>query len=758
MKKAEPPKKAGTAKTTAKAPADASKKRFGIKGKTPPPAPRQARVRPRLSVTVLGDPNPDRPLFEDPILTQLNSADAGPAPASAPVETAIDLDWPKQEAPKATAERPDFEVDWPAYVEGGAHDDVAAAPGEDFLDLSWPPAATADAPKAQAKAPARPTRAAAKAAPAKPATAKQTPAKPAARKAAAKPPVAPVPADAPVDLSWPPADTAPAEPAAVSPPPPVLAIDLDLSAPPPIPADATEDVTAPAALELPIAPRRTADPVESEKPSFAIELDLSPTPPQVDVPPAPIDIAASIPDLPAALRLGPTSIDIPMDLSPTPPVPTLWTPEPRERTAVTTSAETQTAPSPVESAPKIEVPSAPAAEPTPHEVTTDPNLAPAAVNASSPTEVAWPEVTLPVAEATPEAAPLAPALTKAAVTQPAPKPKHARQPAPVEVPAAVSVPAPVQAAPAEAPVAQVEPAQDVAPTPRAKKAPAPRVAPKVETPKAEAPVEAPKAEALVEIPAPVVEAEVTEVAAPVAEVEVPAPAPVPAATPAPAPPAARKSRRASAPAPASAIVDVTPPPAPIQVPAAVETAADAGQVAAPGWPTPSELTKAGNAKKSASYSASRIGRSRNADTSRSDDFRPYKPIHERNIESLEDQIADAEELVWIERAAALWDRSATETEDRKVDWLEVRLKEAEKELRKVEARTRDEDGDLRHARKLEITEEIRRALGDDELALHFDIRVGHGRFVFSRKDDDGARPGMIRGNRSAQEHEATHAH
>ena len=54
--------------TSASKKGESSKKRFGKKAKPPPPAPRQPRTRQRLSVTVLGLPNADRPLFEDPLL------------------------------------------------------------------------------------------------------------------------------------------------------------------------------------------------------------------------------------------------------------------------------------------------------------------------------------------------------------------------------------------------------------------------------------------------------------------------------------------------------------------------------------------------------------------------------------------------------------------------------------------------------------------------------------------------------------------
>jgi len=54
------------------------KKRFGRKKAAP--APRPARVRPRLSVTVLGVPDPGRPLIGD---SDTPGAAAAPAPGEA---------------------------------------------------------------------------------------------------------------------------------------------------------------------------------------------------------------------------------------------------------------------------------------------------------------------------------------------------------------------------------------------------------------------------------------------------------------------------------------------------------------------------------------------------------------------------------------------------------------------------------------------------------------------------------------------------
>jgi hypothetical protein len=72
------------------------------------------------------------------------------------------------------------------------------------------------------------------------------------------------------------------------------------------------------------------------------------------------------------------------------------------------------------------------------------------------------------------------------------------------------------------------------------------------------------------------------------------------------------------------------------------------------------------------------------------------------------------------------------------DWLEARLAAAERELQRVEMRTHGENGDLRNARRREIAEAVRHALGDREMATHFDLRVDNGLFAFQRR-----RPGAL---------------
>ena len=74
------------------------------------------------------------------------------------------------------------------------------------------------------------------------------------------------------------------------------------------------------------------------------------------------------------------------------------------------------------------------------------------------------------------------------------------------------------------------------------------------------------------------------------------------------------------------------------------------------------------------------------------------------------------------------------------DLLEARLASAERELQRIEMRTHGQNVDLRNARRREIAEAVRHALGDRELATHFDLRVDNGLFAFQRR-----RPGPIRG-------------
>ena len=72
--------------------------------------------------------------------------------------------------------------------------------------------------------------------------------------------------------------------------------------------------------------------------------------------------------------------------------------------------------------------------------------------------------------------------------------------------------------------------------------------------------------------------------------------------------------------------------------------------------------------------------------------------------------------------------------------LEARLAAIEEELRRVESRTNGEDGDLRNARQREIADAVHNALGDRELAPHFDFTMGNGRFTFQRRTPAEATP------------------
>lgn len=71
--------------------------------------------------------------------------------------------------------------------------------------------------------------------------------------------------------------------------------------------------------------------------------------------------------------------------------------------------------------------------------------------------------------------------------------------------------------------------------------------------------------------------------------------------------------------------------------------------------------------------------------------------------------------------------------DKRTKQLERRLAAAEAELRRIAKRTTGKKGDLRKAGKDKIARQVRKALRDPELAHHFDLKVGKGRFAFGRR-------------------------
>ena len=71
--------------------------------------------------------------------------------------------------------------------------------------------------------------------------------------------------------------------------------------------------------------------------------------------------------------------------------------------------------------------------------------------------------------------------------------------------------------------------------------------------------------------------------------------------------------------------------------------------------------------------------------------------------------------------------------DTRTTQLEQRVAAAEAELRRIAKRTKGKKGDLRRAGKDKIAKQVRKALGDPEIAHHFDLQVGKGRFAFARR-------------------------
>ena len=742
MKNGESPQKTGTSATKK---VESSKKRFGLKAKPPPPAPRQPRARQRLGVTVLGVPNADHPLFEDPLLLDLMAEHESPSTPPAPFsESPLDLSWPPVPGGAIPA------VETPTGPESGLYDipagddtlpdslwpsrswpahtvDETTAVGEVELDPSWPspapmpeilrpvarrtrapepaetprerPAAKAPVAKAQvakspvakasiakapvAKAPVAKTPVA-KAPIAKASVAKAPVAKtPVAKAPIAKAPVAEVPVANSAVVEPPVAKPPAVETAAATPTAHTQAIQAPLLEIPRDPSPTPSAQTAePTPLDIPVDLGHTP-PTRTHTPAaFNIPVDLSPTPPTETTAPAVFDIPVDLSPTPAAF-------DIPVDLSPTPPIPSLPTPRPAARRNRETTTGTP-------------APAASLAESTVAVTETTPQP-------GSPREARAIE-TPPDVAATP--APATPA--KPVATSPTPTPARARRTR------ATAPTAPVSKAP-EAPVASVAPTPTPSPTPRQRPA-------------------RPK--------------------------HVPAPTQIEVATTLPGltPPQS---------------VLAAPPPVAQAPQAQADDSADA--IAALGWPSPGELWSNGPAAQAAPSESDPVAES--------DGFRPYRQISERDArrEGIPSNLERAAKER-MQQLSAAWDLSTPDTDgwtapppvksrffsaeavserdatqrrsaepaasadhdgqpgsgDR--DWLEARLASAERELQRVEMRTHGQNGDLRNARRREIAEAVRQALGDRELATHFDLRVDNGLFAFQRRRPGvSAGPGPIRG-------------
>jgi hypothetical protein len=138
-----------------------------------------------------------------------------------------------------------------------------------------------------------------------------------------------------------------------------------------------------------------------------------------------------------------------------------------------------------------------------------------------------------------------------------------------------------------------------------------------------------------------------------------------------------------------------------------------------------------------------------------DGFRPYRAVYEGNLHKVAADDPAASE--WIERAAAAWEMYTSASTDNPA--LEARLDAVELELHRVARRT-GRNGDLRDARRLDIAKAVSDALGDRDLAVHFDLSVSDGRFAFERRDlalagvagpaAPKAGPGRIRQTRKVQ--------
>ena len=797
MKHGESPKKVGASAkkpgASAKKPgastpekAETSKKRFGLKAKTPPPPPRQARPRPRLSVTVLGTPNSDHPFFEDPLLNELTAqGEARPArtaaqehtvdvpatkapaatrpaakaptpkaptakasPLKTPAETstaekvptkaatartarvatpvveapsapafteeAFDLSWPPP-APidptppvETTSERDDGDANpdlWPADIWPATHRAEAALESETRTD----PPSTTDTPMPDPMQPAvrrkRTTESstpdgatAQKSEPTVAATARAEATQPTIAPLNPAPPIASEPSrlDIPVDLS---------------PTPPVAQADIPVDHGPIPPVDVPE----PSRLEIPVdhSPTPPVAPVELD---LEHPVDLSTTPP-LEIPAQGLDIPLDLGLATPVAALDAPRLDIPLDLSPTPPIPDIASPPAARRTRTATARPQKTAGDAA----------------TPAAATAHSTGRPGKVTEPSP-------ATPPTAEAVIE-------VTETPVVEPERPPRRNRSNARTGSSTTTTPEQPVEAAgspsppPATGPSrhtrtptlptstpAVAEQALDSAATPAAgvdpaitqsDPSPAPGPTPRVRTVEAPAPVAAePEPDAAVDREEP-------------------------ASPEAPSRPKRRK-RAAQPPAAAEhatssqADTAATKPAATAPSLVSDDPQADDGTpIEAPGWPVLGEFTSARGERAATTAE----GTSNTVSADESDGFQPYRPVYERHLHRSDDEAPPR-------RLAPTNDWDPATTSDVRTEshpgmnrlWLEARLDAAELELYRVERRTNGEDGDLRNARQREIANAVRLALGDTELATHFEFVVEHGRFAFQRRGADQGTP------------------
>ena len=353
MKNAESSSKTGSTKKTPAstkktagtgADKEAAKKRFGIKAKTPAPAPRQPRTRQRLSVTVLGNASADTTMFEDPILAELTSQIETPAQfetrtaPSAPSHkpsVAIDVNWPTPvpdayfEAPAAAEPAPTARPEtvtfakadegslWPAAIWPSIEDVVAGA-----NDTDAAPAVTDVPAKKHAQSAARKLRPAAPAPKGKkPAPASKLSAPNATTSPAAAAPLLELPVELGITTETVAESVAP------------LDIPLDLAPTPP-------DVAADSPLDISLDRDQVATIDAVRSGASEIPIDRS-TPPTGEATPLdlPLDIVTDVQEP----STGPRALDIEVDLSPTPPVADATVPKlPTAKASVATEPKTKT--------------------------------------------------------------------------------------------------------------------------------------------------------------------------------------------------------------------------------------------------------------------------------------------------------------------------------------------------------------------------------------------------------------------------------
>ena len=671
---------AGPAGTTSEAP----KKRFGLKAKAPLPAPRQPRPRQRLSVTVLGMPGAERPLFEDPLLSDLHATPAGPVPGSATsvLEVPLDLSWPPPVPDGATrTEAGLVDLSWPspAPLDAPARGTSKAAAGpaapaaddttailEAQLDLTWPSPTPIAAPVE------RRTRTSHEADSASVTTASDARVdRGAIRSAAASDSqVAVTAADAPlpeVDV-WPDVHQ--------------LDIPFELRLAPPTRTRAVPRLEAPFDLS-------STTPIETpivEPSRLVIPLDLSPTPPIPAVTPETADLERSLdvraaPPRPTvatappaarpkrASRTEPSAPSTPVDVAAAAPVPS------RPSVSPTTMTTPATAPAPALETP-VDIAATPVdASPVPPQTirrrTTAP--VPAAAPAPSPParrdRVAAPPRPVPATQAS--ATPAHPAETSAAPTQaptsapatsqntapPSPAPRPARRTRPATQAAAPTTgPTPPLAAAIAKTPAPATLTDDAPKTIAPAKAPQPALARRSST----APTRVQRTD-----PPPLVEASsdlvTTQVPSTRAARRKPAaakPAPdlvqataTPVLAPTIATPAVATSPQPSPPPQADPVA--TQPMPPEIVP--TQSGDGTHPVDAPGWPSLGEFAHPAGTADAISSSAA----SEPISTSPDDGFHPYRAVYERDAIRQDDGAA-AQAIVEQRGREDAWERAASE--------------------------------------------------------------------------------------------------